>query len=97
MNETELEKLRKLQDNFEKWKRYNKKLESIPFKNPGHFIEGITLKFNVQSHVIEFYINDMDPIHKRIIFEKIAEAVKVKYEEIKKLYESVQIIIPNHE
>ena len=79
--------------------RYNNdKLEYIPFKNPGYFLSDITLYFGAKSHKIEFsYINKIDPIYKRIIFEKIAEAIKEKYEEVRKEYEAVQIIIPNHE
>ena len=93
MNETDLKKLQKLQDNFEKWKRYNDKLENMSLKDPGYFLKSITLKLDVPPNTIEFdSINDMHPIYKKIIFEKIAEAVKKRYEEVKKEYESIQII-----
>ena len=91
MNKDDLNRLNNLQHELEYWDRCNKHFQTLP-KNAGMLIKGIDIRFNEGLYIRELdSVKRMNPIYRQIILQKITEAVKETFEEVKKEYESAQI------
>lgn len=88
MTPDDLEKLKRIHENYKKW---NDNIENFYKPNFKHNYNLQSISINYSGGKISLDIGDMDPVVKRILVEKIREAVRERYEEVKARFDGITI------